>query len=297
MPGPKNESTSRPDRQSATIGGLMWIVLGVALYLAYFRSTFNGLVGLAVFYALVFAYVWIVALSTVRRTHWAAADTAFEVFDPQAEETPKSVKSSIQETAPLVQALGFRALGHFRAPRPVVNSTTFVTLFENRAARQTANLFTGIIENRDRRRVVYFLAFTTAFSDGTLLVTANNVEPRTLPPLRIREGSMAFPRIRDPRRLYEIHSACVARFAGDAIALEPATRDPAEFLRESFRKETTKFVETGYYYLDEIDQVYRLTWKGAILIVWKTRWPVKQIRALSRRYRGARLLRELGLDP
>ena len=44
--------------------------------------------------------------------------------------------------------------------------------------------------------------------------------------------------------------------------------------------------ESGYYYHDEEHRVYRLTWRGAILMTWKLLWPIKQIRAMLARREG-----------
>src|SRR5262249_33660943 len=133
------------------------------------------------------------------------------------------------------------------------------------------------------------------FSDGTWLATGNSRMARAIPSLRARRGSMSFPWITDPGELYEIHAASVAHYAADGIPVEPATQDPAEFLRSSIRRELAEFAEVGYTRLVEARGIHRYTWKGAFLMAWKLTWPIKAIREWSRRRKGSRMLRELGL--
>src|SRR5262249_45021751 len=140
------------------------------------------------------------------------------------------------------------------------------------------------------------LVFTTEFADDTRLLTSNNQTLSPLPRIRIREGSMSFPDIDDPSRLYAIHQATLALFARDAARLDNVIDDPAEFLRSAHQKDVTRFAECGYYYLDRERIVYRLTWRGAILMTWKALWPFKRIRELLRRARAARLLQDLDLS-
>ena len=86
------------------------------------------------------------------------------------------------------------------------------------------------------------------------------------------------------------------RFGAYADRSRIEIADPADFLRKSQLKEQAKYSESGYYYHDEEHRVYRLTWRGAILMSWKLLWPIKQIRAILGRVKAARLLREVGME-
>ncbi len=196
-----------------------------------------------------------------------------------------------------MESLGFRNLGHFRIMNSVANGGVYVTLFENRQSRQYAKLWTVIVGGGPIRRAETTLAFFTEFTDGSILVTGNNKTRPLTPRVRVHIGSMAFPWVRDPRRLHEIHMAILDRFGSDAIRLEIAIQDPVEFLRKSHLRESDKNSENGYYYLDEEDAVYRPTWRGSILMAGKLLWPIKTIRAMLARRRSIRVLRELGMDP
>src|SRR4029077_19945672 len=114
--------------------------------------------------------------------------------------------------------------------------------------------------------------------------------------IRVRAGSMQLPEIEGPRRLYEIHQATIAAFGHDAVIRKPVIDDPATFLRTNFHNDVAKFAESGYYYLNAKRGVYRLTWKGAILMSFKILWPFNWVRELRRRGQAARLLRELSLS-
>jgi hypothetical protein len=267
----------------STVGLIAILIVGIALLLACWLFG----VGMAA----------ILGPFQLKLTHWIAADSQFEPLDLDFEEVPETYRTWSKSIEPQMSALGFENLGHFRLSHGVHLATAFVTLFENRPARQTAHFFTVIAKLGIIRKSETVLTFVTEFHDGTRLVTGNSRSLAITPRIRIREGSMSFAEIDDPCRLWAIHNASLAHFAGDGIQLEPIIADPAEYLRSDHRKETAKFVESAYYYLDEGRQVYRLTWKGAILGAWKSLWPVKLIRGSIRRNRAARLLEELGLNP
>ena len=72
--------------------------------------------------------------------------------------------------------------------------------------------------------------------------------------------------------------------------------DPIEFQRRSMRSNVASFLHSGYFYEDKTDGIYRPTWKGACLMAWNLRWPVRPIRRWIRQCRAARLLGKLGLE-
>jgi hypothetical protein len=145
-------------------------------------------------------------------------------------------------------------------------------------------------------RIATSLAYFTEFSDGTRLVSSNNVQSPLVPPVGVREGSAAFPEIHDVRRLYEIHQAALSRFASDGVRQLPALDDPAEYLGRSAFEEHSKQIATGYYSLDEVNRCFRSTWKGAIFRGLKLRWPLKQLHNATRRRRARTVLWELGIE-
>jgi hypothetical protein len=308
MPGKSRRSTSFPTLNPSTLGGLMTWVLILSVFvlpwLRFWDGTVVGMIASLILGAatLVVWLVFVVVLAFVlsplqlKLTHWVAAEHQFEPLDLDFEDVPEPFRAWSKSVEPQMQTLGFENLGHFRLAGSTPHVTTFVTLYENDPARQIAQFFTATAKRGFIRKSETVLAFVTEFIDGTRLVTANNRMLPITPQIRIREGSRSFPEIDDTRRLYAIHNASLAHFASDGIRLDPNVEDPAEYLKNEYRKETAKYVESGYYYLDEWRQVYRLTWKGAILGAWKSLWPVKPIRGWMRRSRAARLLRELGLN-
>ncbi len=281
-----------------TIGRLMRLVFIAAILLWLWRQPSFGPPPLFVLLAAAVGVPLIVSPFKLKRIHWTTADPNYEPFDLQSEQTPRPVTESVAAISPQLEALGFTNRGHFRISNPTTSGGVHVTLFENRQARQYAKLFSASIMAGGVSTVkTTSLAFFTDFDDGLTLVTANNKTRPLTPRIRIHEGSLAFPWIGDPRRLYEIHNACITHFGTGASRVDIPIKDPIDFLRKSHLKETAKFAESGYYYLDEDARVYRLTWRGAILGTWKLLWPIKPIRAALASRRSARVLHELGIEP
>jgi hypothetical protein len=281
-----------------TIGWLMRLIFiaAILLWLCYPRPK----LGYSPWFLLAAVVLgpWIVGALKLKQSHWATADPHYEPIDVQSEQTPRVVKESNVAISSQLEALGFANRGHFRVARSISNGGVHVTLFENRPARQYAKLFSALLTVGGVPTVKETsLAFFTDFDDGLTLVTGNNKTRPLTPRIRVHEGSLAVPWIGNPRRLYEIHNACITHFGNGASRVDIPIKDPIDFLRKSQLKETVKFAESGYYYLDANAQVYRLTWRGAILGTWKLLWPIKQIRATLAVRRSARVLHELGIEP
>ncbi len=280
-----------------TIGRLMWLVFVAAILLWLCRPRSFDFSPLLLLLALAVGVPWIVSPFKLKQTHWTTADPNYEPFDLQSEQTPRPVTESVAAISPQLETLGFTNRDHFRLSDSVPNGGVHVTLFENRQSRQYAKLWSVFLTAGGVRTVKESsLAFFTDFDDGLTLVTANNKTRPLTPRIRVHEGSLAVPWIGNPRRLYEIHNACITHFGNGASRVNIPINDPIDFLRNSHLKETAKFAESGYYYLDEDARVYRPTWRGAILMTWKLLWPAKPIRAALASRRSARVLHELGIE-
>lgn len=79
----------------------------------------------------------------------------------------------------------------------------------------------------------------------------------------------------------------LARCEPDRSPELPPTENPAEFVRQSYRDLIAGMGEHGYLFLHERDAIYRLTWKGASLMILKSLWPVKPIRTVLSRQKAA----------
>jgi hypothetical protein len=300
----KNRSSRFPNFNPTTTAGLLTWILVIALCLPLVRSfVAMGWSGADIAFLCAGWFVtWygLVAITLpfiLKQGQWVAADREYLPFDLESAEAPEAFRSWAATIIPVMHDLGFTFRGHFRPTIAMPRADSFVTLFSNRNTRQTAQLFTVIARRGIIRISETVLNFTTEFADGTTLYTSNSRTLPLQPRIRIRDGSMSFPEIDDPRRLYAIHQATLVSFAALAPRQSVVIDDPAEYLRTNFQRDVGKFAECGYYYLDVERNVYRMTWRGAALSGWKMLWPFKSIRGLLRRIRAERVLRELYLDP
>lgn len=293
-------STRRPSgfpRQATTIGGMMMFIAVVAFYAWCIQAATRGQAVLPLLVGIAIGYPFVAGPLVVKSRQWIKVDPGFDPIEPDSDQIPQLVSDSIARTVPDLKGLGFEWRGTFSHLNAVKNANAYVTLFENPEARRTAQLFTVFGASALSRQVVTVLAFRSAFTDGTRLLTKNSGVPSMFPRSdRVREGSGSFPWIKDAYRLYQVHEASVTRYASDGIPAPQDTSDPFEFLQESVRSEHAHFVEVGYVKLDEARGVYRYTWKGAILGAWKLTWPIKPIRLWLRRREAVRILREIGLE-
>jgi hypothetical protein len=299
----KSRLTRFPNFNPSTAGGLMTWILLISVCLPLVRllvqlgwSGADIVFGVAIAIAAMIGLAAIVTPIAMKRTLEVAANRHYAPFYLDSTVAPEVFRRWAETLTPALHGLGFAFLGHFRPSDADRHSDAFVSLFENRTSSQTALFFTVTAKRAIFRLSETVLVYTTEFADDTRLLTSNNQTLSPLPRIRIRKGSMSFPYIDDPNRLYAIHQAALALFARDAVRVENVIEDPAEFLARAHQKDVARFAECGFYYLDPARNVYRLTWRGAILMSWKALWPFKRIRELLRRAQAARLLRDLDLS-
>jgi hypothetical protein len=290
-----DQSLPPPKPRTRTIGWLMLLISFTAIYVFSSRPHARTIYTFATVIGIILVTPWLVVPIGIKRRQWSSQHPRIEAIDPLTVQDPHDFAESARELELAMADLGFRHLADFRVTQQVPGVEALASLFANESEKQTARWITSMVRVGPPRKSTAMLAFVTDFTDGTKLVTANNVLPSPFPRVRVRESSLSYPTARGPRRLYEIHRACLAHFCGDAIRRLPPIKDPAAYFLESIREEQAKHVEAGYHYLDEKRDLNLLTWKGAYVMTWKLMWPIKPIRAMIRQWRGTRLLKELGL--
>ena len=277
------QSEPPPKPRTGTIGRLMSVIFAIAVYLALLRSPASTIEILATVLGIMLVIPWLLAPLRIKRTHWSSPHPRIEAIDLLTAQDVDDFAEGARELGLAMADLGFRHLGDFRLTQQVAGAEALASLFANEIEKQTARSVRSMGRAGSLQKSTTMLLFTTDFTDGSKLVTGNNVSPSLFPRVRVRECSLSFPAIRGPRRLYEIHRRCLAQLCDDAIRQLPSITNPAEYLLESIHREQARHAEAGYHYLDEEQDVYRATWKGACFMAWKLLWPVKPIGETIRR--------------
>jgi hypothetical protein len=235
-----------------------------------------------------YAWIWVAATVQTRRKEWIAAEQEYEPVDPDEPSIPMEVARRNKANSEALQSLGFSLLGHYRLGlmQPTV-ADCLISAYQNSANRDTARLVTILMRNA--ARPVNALAFVTEYVDGTTFTTTNLVTPAPFPYRHARPGSMTFPQVLDPRKLYEIHRVRAER---DVVA-GPVKGDAAARLEEEWRRNIAGWVQDGYYADNGSGERLQVTWKGAIVAVTKYIWPIGTLRRRLRYWRAGAELRRL----
>lgn len=160
-------------------------------------------------------------------------------------------------------------------------------------------------ETRDQAMAVYersgsekqpmttrYLEFRTVFRNGSEIDTNNRRQLTGLPAIR-RKRVFTFRQITNPRQLLKLHRGLVSRFGGYEEPVLPPRGGEAAAVRDAVIRDTQRMAGMGYLALDEMENAYRPTWKGAILMTWRIIWPISALRRMLLRRRGNRLINTL----
>ncbi len=139
---------------------------------------------------------------------------------------------------------------------------------------------------------IRYLEFTAQLRNGTQIDTRNSRHLTRTPPFREKKV-YPFPQITNPRQLLKLHRRLVERFAPHEEAVLPPRGEELEAMRQGVIRDLQRMRRMGYLIHDEMENVYRPTWKGAILMTLRIIWPISTFRRMMRRRRGNRLINTL----
>jgi hypothetical protein len=247
---------------------------------------------------LAFALLFLIVVCCVRtHSQCIAIDSENVRTNPEGPGIPREVSEYYRHAVAGLTPLGFKPVLSY-SQKVVRNAIGFATVFKNDRTSEVAtivNTFASSDSFLSSGIKTSLLIFLTEFADGTKVTTNNNNFPSYFPPPRPPYHVFAFPQVRNPGRLYEVHQAVVGRFDEGSLRRDPIGDDPAAYLKRSQQREFARYLACGYQYLDEAKGVQRPTWKGAFMATVKLIWPVRQVRKGWRWWKAARMLRELNL--
>jgi hypothetical protein len=225
-------------------------------------------------------------------TQKISGDPELEEFRLRDADVPGAVKRYLFPTIRQVEECGFEMLGAYYVGGLVTNVRSFLVLMGNRAARDLALLAVTYADSLEGSRLQQrHVEYSARLDNGTIVDTNNSQELTAF--ARVPEQKIvSLPWIEDVRRLYDIHQAAVEYYCPDAQREWHVDADPGDYLHDSLVRESLRQLETGYLYRDAAGD-FRPTIKGAILMTYKSLWPITAVRRALRRRRGERLLREL----
>jgi hypothetical protein len=211
------------------------------------------------------------------------------MLEASLEELSPAARASLLELTRALGDVGFEALAYIRLPDQSPGSTGYLVLLVNREHGDIAAW--ACAQNAFRTDMMP--SFTTRFDDDFEIVTRSWNQIGVFPQSP-HEDRLNVPQIRDVRELYRVHCLRVnrsPRASGKRVV--PQEGDVVEFIQSETRREYEWLAECGYFWLDELAERYRPTWKGAFLMMWKMLFPVKQVRRLMVRRHATAVLGEL----
>jgi len=234
----------------------------------------------------------------VRFTQRVAAHPELEPLDPEEEDDiPRAALRYFDEIEDDLAPDGFELKGYFLLQDYVPSVQSILAYFEIKKTGATALAAAVYLERQGVPTAlkVTYLDFGTTFQDG-VNVTTNNSPHSGVFAKTPGKTVLAFSPNVHPSELFQIHQAMVIQFGSHAPRKTRGKQRIEEFLAEGLIREIERQVAVGYYYPDESADVYRPTWKGAILMTWKSLWPIKQLRGGLARRRAERFRREVMQD-
>ena len=207
---------------------------------------------------------------------------------------PDAIWIALTDAAEALAADGFIHYGDFRCDQ-LAQGTTFWLRLLGQPAQGIGALAVYVQCNMATRPARQFVEFSSEFVDGRVLSTNNLDLPYSLPaPAYL--ARVQLKDIWDPRALCVVHRNLVAALPQKVSLdkLDQAACDPARFLADHYAREIHALLEQGW--LRPEGKRVRLSWRGAILGVWRQAWPLAGLHSRAVNHRSQQLLAEYGID-
>jgi hypothetical protein len=235
---------------------------------------------------LLWAILHIMGPLALRFTFRYSAKVEPAKVDPRA--LPVAVRAMIDRWSSQIQSAGFSPVGVYDMGELASDTRSFLAYFVNRSAGDFANVS---VVTKDTKTQGYF-EFSSSFTNGlTLDTNANKTISVTSTPPDIL--IFRFPQITSPSQLYQVHRALIQKHAGFLQPqLPPEGKESIRIVQQLGRFGPCQ-AEAGYMCMAPGDEQYRLTWKGACLVAWKSLWPTSLIRRSLYRVRMQKVINSL----
>ncbi len=207
---------------------------------------------------------------------------------------PDAIWVALTDAAEALAADGFIHYGDFRCDQ-LAQDTTFWLRLLGQPVQGIGALAVYVQFNTVTRPARQFVEFSSEFVDGRVLSTNNLDLPYSLPaPAYL--ARVQLKDIWDPRALCVVHRHLVAALPQKVslAKMDQAVCDPAQLLADSYAREIHALLEQGWLRPD--GKRVRLSWRGAILGVWRQAWPLAGLHSRAVNRRSQQLLAEYGID-
>ncbi len=245
---------------------------------------------------LMMPYVWLRGLVTAPFQYRRLLETNRKIgWRPLTSEQISGLSQPVQEFLHNMETatgrIGFHdPVRHANASRP--QGATVITVAPSASGEEFCM---AAISHAPRRFSMTGLTFHTRMTDGLVIVTGN--ERRVVSARQGKHDVVAFQKVTDAARLYEIHQGRKAVAVRDGrapvkVGWQPPTMHPLDAYQHMFDEVIDGGVRRGYVEAPATEAV-RVTFKGAVLAAWSSAWPLDQILDWREGRRAARVLRDL----
>ena len=210
----------------------------------------------------------------------------------QSEHLTPELRDYIAAIISQFEVVGFERVAQLYHDKEMPDVTAIEALLVNRTTRDTGRIVA--CHAKLKRTLVYVIS--SGFADGTSIVTAHNRDIGIFP-ANPAIDVLTVSWVTDVATLCEFHRRRIERAGrtGQPRSI-PESGQEIAYVDDVANRERVRLVQAGYMYADPARGVYRYTWKGAILCVWKLTEPVKGWRMRLRDRAARRIWNELAMD-
>lgn len=208
-------------------------------------------------------------------------------------ELPENVAKVFAEAGEELQPEGLAPVAYLDYGKRTDSTSMWTMLLCNRERGDMAAV--TFLDTR-AQKVVMAQTLTVFFSTcGDQERAVTNRTDAGLLPSKPNMRAVHFPAASDLRSLYRIHRAWLEHEFKTAELTLPAVGDEVKHYGEIDERALEYIASVGLLFLEARSGKYRMTWRGACLLTWKSTFPWKQLIHARQRREAAELCKTLGV--
>lgn len=207
------------------------------------------------------------------------------------EDVPESIAAQAQASRLAYEAAGFKWVGYYVVSEMAPLTMTWFSLFRHSEqlglAAMTAGMF-QIVPNAEPRLAFCYDEVSGLYVGDFGLCVSNSPMPAAFE--AEHKLMLRFPK-RSAAELTALYTQIAAKHprCGAFVPVPPGQE--ADYVSRAVRRDFDEQVKLGLYHVVSRENIYRLTWVGAVVMTMRHLFPFAQVRAWKELHRARRWLR------
>ncbi|MGV3524250.1 MAG: hypothetical protein ACO1RX_08500 [Candidatus Sericytochromatia bacterium] len=194
------------------------------------------------------------------------------------QDVPESMAQQVQSSRLAYEAAGFKWVGYYVISEMAPLTMSWISLFRHTEQRGLAAMTAGmfqLVPNAEPRLAFCYDEVSGLYAEDFGLCVSNSPMPGAFD--LEHKLMLRFPQS-DPAELVRLYAHIAAQHPRCQTYVAVPAGQEADYVSQALRRDFDEQVKLGLYFVDSRENIYRLTWVGAVVMTMRHVFPFAQLR-------------------